>query len=212
MSRIGIVGGTGDLGRGLAVRLSKRHDVVIGSRDATRATEAASEIAAASGGRVSGASNEEVVRVCGLAILAVPDLPGAEYLRTLQGPLAGKLVVSPIVPMKFENGVFSYTRDGGSAAEEVAAVLAQSRVAAAFHTVPARRMAQPDERLDCDVLVAADGKETYAETAELISTIEGLRPLRAGNLHAARYVERLTPLLLNIGRMNHLKEPSLRVV
>ncbi len=209
--KVAIVGGTGDLGEGLAVRLSSHCEVLIGSRDTAKAERAAAEVKGIAGGTVSGHSNADAVSMCDVAILAIPDLPTTQMLAELAQPLRGKLVISPIVPMTFQDGLFSYTLSEGSAAEKVASAL-QSRVVSAFHTVPAERLLKLEDVLGLDVLIAADSLESYSEAAELVSKIRGLRPLSAGPLKVSRMIESMTPLLLNIGRFSKLRSPSIRVV
>ena len=196
---------------GLAVRLSKHYAVLIGSREEARAHKSAEQVKGISGGSVLGCTNGDAAGACEVAILAIPDLPTPEMLRELAPSLRGKLVISPIVPMKFHDGVFSYTLREGSAAEKVASAL-QARVASALHTVPAEKLLKLDQALELDVLVAADSRETFVETAELVSKIERLRPLHAGPLGVSRMVESITPLLLNVGRFNKIRSPSIRIV
>src|SRR5713226_9472412 len=107
--RIGIVGGTGPLGRGLAARLSYKYDVLIGSREETRAEGAAEEVSRLTGRKVRGATNLEAARACDSAILALPDLAASELLQEMEKELGGKLVISPIVPMEMKDGRFSYS-------------------------------------------------------------------------------------------------------
>jgi NADPH-dependent F420 reductase len=146
-----------------------------------------------------------------VAILAIPDLPSDEALLALRPNLAGKLVVSPIVPMEFRDGLFFPLLASGSAAEKVASIL-QTRVAGAFHNVPAARLLEVDKVLDYDVLVAAETKDVFAEASELILSIARLRPLYAGPLRSSRTLELLTPTLLNVGKLNKLRTPSVKVV
>ena len=210
--RIGIVGGTGPLGRGLAARLSYGYEVLVGSREETRAAGVAEEVSRLTGGKVTGATNLEVARACDCAILALPDLAASELIREMEKELAGKLVISPIVPMKLEDGRFTYAPSDGSAAESVASILHRSRVAAAFHTVPAPKLLAVGEKLEYTVPVAAEKRETFKEAATVVSSIEDLKPLYAGPLSSARTIEALTPLLLNIGRLNGRKNPSIKIV
>jgi len=210
--RIGIVGGTGPLGRGLAARLSYKYDVLIGSREETRAEGAAEEVSRLTGRKVRGATNLEAARACDSAILALPDLAASELLQEMEKELGGKLVISPIVPMEMKDGRFSYSPSDGSAAESVASILDRSRVAAAFHTVPAPKLLAIGEKLEYTVPVAAERRETFKEVATIVSSIQDLRPLYAGPLSSARTIEALTPLLLNLGRLNGMKNLSIRMV
>lgn len=190
----------------------KSHDVLIGSRDGARGAEAARGLEAASGRKMGGGTNQQVAQECDLAVLTVPDLEDSELLKGLRAPLEGKLVVSPIVPMRFEDGMARYAGPDGSAAEEVASVLDGSRVAAALHNVPAPTLAAPGSKLDFDVLVAADRREDYDQASALIGSIDGLRPLYAGPLRMSREIEALTPLLLNAAKLNGLRRLSVKFV
>lgn len=208
---IGLVGGTGDLGMGLAYRFAKKYRVAVGSRDPTRAVETASRVSQLAGSPITGASNFEAASASDAVILTIPDLPSDDVLRALKPAVSGKLVVSPIVPMEYKDGLFSPALASGSAAEKVSAVL-ETRVAAAFHNVPAARLLEAGAPLDYDVLVAAETRGVYSEAAEIVSSIEGLRPLYAGPLRVSRGIESLTPTLLNVGKFNKIKNPSVRVV
>jgi len=213
-TRIAVIGGTGDLGFGLAVRLAKAYSVTIGSRDLGRATDAAAKASTVARVRVEGKTNEGAASACDYAILAVPDLPPADLLSSLAEGLKDKLVISPIVPMVLSDGIFSLSPSpsGDSAAERVAKALPKSRVAGAFHTVPAPKLAQLGEELAYDVLVTADTREVYEQTARVVSSVGRLRPFYAGPLVASRLVEAFTPALLNVSRLNKLKSPSIRLV
>lgn len=209
--KIAVVGGTGDLGLGLASRLARTYEVIIGSRDASRAAEAASKASQLSGVPVSGKTNVEATALADVAILAIPDLPTDEALLSLKPNLSGKLVISPIVPMEFRDGLFYPLLASGSATEKVASVL-ETRVAGAFHNVPAARLVEVDRVLDYDVMVVAETREVFAEAAELVSSISKLRPLYAGPLRCSRALELLTPTLLNVGKLNKMRSPSVKVV
>jgi 8-hydroxy-5-deazaflavin:NADPH oxidoreductase len=209
---IAVIGGTGDLGFGLAVRLAKAYGVTIGSRDLARAVDAAAKASAVAGVRVEGKTNDEAAGACDIAILAVPDLPPADLLSGLAQGVKDKLVISPIVPMLFKDGIFSLSLSGDSAAERVAKALSKSRVAGAFHTVPASRLAQLGEELAYDVLVTADSREVYDQAARVVSSVGRLRPFYAGPLTASRLVEAITPALLNVSKLNKLRSPSIRLV
>jgi hypothetical protein len=211
-TRIAVIGGTGDLGFGLAVRLAKAYAVTIGSRDLARAVDAAAKATAIARVRVEGKANEEAAGSCDIAILAVPDLSSAGLLSSIAQGLKGKLVISPIVPMLFQDGIFSLSQTGESAAERVAKALPTARVAGAFHTVPANRLAQLGEELAYDVLVTADSRAVYDEAARVVSSVGKLRPLYAGPLTVTRLVEGMTPALLNVSKLNKLRSPSIRLV
>jgi 8-hydroxy-5-deazaflavin:NADPH oxidoreductase len=209
---VAVIGGTGDLGFGLALRLAKTHSVTIGSRDRPRASAAAAKATALVGARVNGATNDEAASSCDIAILAVPDAPRADHFTALGKDLKDKLVISPIVPLIFNGGVFSVDLSGDSAAERVARALPGSRVASAFQTVPAPLLSKLEEELAYDVLVTADSTEVYDQAARLVSSVGALRPLYAGPLRISRLVEAITPVLLNASRLNKIDNPSIRLV
>lgn len=211
-TRVAVIGGTGGLGLGLAMRLAKAFEVTIGSRDPARAVAAAAQASTVSGARVGAKTNGEAARECDIAILAVPELPSADLLASLAPSLMEKLVISPIVPMLFKDGVFTLSSAGESAAERVARALPASRVAGAFHTVPAVRLARRDEELSYDVLVTAESRAVYEEAARIVSSVGKLRPLYAGPLVVSRLVEGITPALINVERLNKLKTPSMKLV
>ena len=210
--KLAIVGGTGTLGKGLALRLSAANDVLIGSRTEEKAESAAAEIKAATGKDVHGGLDEDVASSCDAAVLAVPSLDDPGFLEALKAPLGGKIVISPIVPMRFENGFLVYSKVAGSAAEDVAAVLGNSRVVAAFHHIPALTMADEKEKLDFDVLTASDSKADYEGASTIVGSVEGLRPLYAGPLSVSRALEQLTPVLINTAKLNNLRRLSVRLV
>lgn len=211
-TKIAIIGGTGELGFGLAVRLAKAYAVTIGSRDVPRANAAAAKASTIARVRVEAKSNHEAAQACDIAILAVPDLPSADLLASMAPDLMEKLVISPIVPMVFKDGIFSVLVSAESAAERVAKALPMAKVAGAFHTVPAARLAQLGEELDYDVLVTADSKDVFAQASRVVSSVGKLRPLYAGPLAVSRMVEAITPALINVGKFSKLKSPSIKLV
>lgn len=210
--RVAVIGGTGELGFGLAVRLAKDYLVTIGSREESRASASAERARGLSGVSVEAKTNEAAASSCDIAILAVPDVSSADSLASLAEGLGGKLVISPVVPMQFKDGFFSISLPGESAAERVSRWLPASRVAGAFHTVPAKRLTRLEDALEYDVLVTAESREVFDEAAKVVSSVGRLKPLYAGPLSASRMVEAITPALLNVARLNKLKSPSIRVV
>ncbi|MDG6898171.1 MAG: NAD(P)-binding domain-containing protein [Nitrososphaerota archaeon] len=202
--KVAIIGGTGKLGMGLAARLSEKLEVQIGSRDRSKAQRAAAQIPGVTGGE-----EIEVASSCDAAVLAIP-YEAVTRLGALEAALADKLVISPVVPIKQVGGIFYYGLENGSAAEEVASKLRRSRIAAALHTVPSRYFKGVKEAID--VPVASNDKRTYEEAARMISSIDGVRPLYAGPLSIASTIEMLTPLLLNLAKLNGVRAPSLKFV
>jgi 8-hydroxy-5-deazaflavin:NADPH oxidoreductase len=210
--KVGVLGGTGRLGSGLSLRLSASHEVLVGSRDAGRAERKALEISRASGREIVGGANGDAARRADAAILAIPYSAVAETLNQLRDELSGKLVISAVVPMLRTESTYGYSLAQGSAAEEIAGLLPRSRIAAAFHTVPARPLSDLGSTFSAEVPVVAASRADYEEAAGIVGSIQGLRPLYAGTLQAARWVESLTPFLLNIGLLNRMKDPTLRLL
>ena len=153
-----------------------------------------------------------MARLCDEALLTMSYDPEGRVLSSLRTALAGKLVISPIVPMSSRQGRFVYALDSGSAAEQAAAILGGSRVASSLHTVPAPLLLKADDPLNLDALVAADSREVFEDAASLIRDIGNLRPLYAGPLSQSRSLEVLVPLLLNLARLNGLHNLSIRFV
>jgi len=203
--KVAVIGGTGAMGNALARHLSKDHVVIIGSRDPSRAAATAREIKGASGADYKGAAREADV-----VVISVP-YEAMGQAADLAGEAASKLVMSVINPMKMEEGLLKYGLEKGSAAEELARMLPHSRVATAFNNVPSGFLR--DEVVPpVDILVAADSKETYAEAAMVVSSIREMRPMYAGPLSEARLVEAMTPLVLNLARLNGTKALTTRFV
>jgi 8-hydroxy-5-deazaflavin:NADPH oxidoreductase len=200
-----IVGGTGALGFGLALRLGREGvPIVIGSRDAGRAQEAAaraSEIAPQ--GTFTGLQNAESVGEAEITVLSVPFRNQSETLTNLRGSLrADQLLVDATVPLAAAvSGKATRTLGvwQGSAAQQAQEMAPEGvRVVSAFHTVSAALMADLDHELDEDVLVCGDRRQDKAKVAELVDLIPGLRAVDCGPLEMARIVEQLTPLIISI--------------
>jgi NADPH-dependent F420 reductase len=202
LGAIGILGGTGDQGRGLAYRWAVAGiDVVIGSRDADRARDAAREI----GFGTRGAANIDVAAEADVVVVAVPWEGHAELLHSLAAALAGKVVVDCVNPLGFDDrGAYVLDVEDGSAAQQAAALLVDSRVVAAFHHVSAVLLNNRAlDTIDCDVLVLGDDRGATDTVQRLASQIPGVRGLYAGRLRNARQVEALTANLISVNRRHH---------
>jgi NADPH-dependent F420 reductase len=202
---IPIIGGTGALGWGLAMRLARAgHSIVIGSRSGERAGEAASRLKSAMpDAEVDGAVNEEAARRGPIVFLTVPFRAQSENLNNLQEALApGQLLVDCTVPTAAAVGGKATRSLGvwqGSAAEQAQEMAPDGvTVVAALHTVSASTLGDPDAEFDEDVLICGERKADKARVARLVEEIPGLRAVNAGRLEAARIVEQLTPLLISI--------------
>ena len=206
---LAFLGGTGPEGKGLALRLALAgEDVVIGSRDAQRAGAAAEELAAiiqdsAGRGSIDGADNADAAQRSDAAFLTVPYEAQRPMLERLAAPLAGKVVVNVIAPMRFERGrgAIAVPVDAGSAAEEAQSLLPDSHVVAAFQNVSAEELQEPLHKMEGDVVICADNPEAKALVMSLTEKIPDLRPVDGGGLLNAKYVEQITPLLVNINRI-----------
>ncbi len=196
---IGVLGGTGEQGRGLARRLAMAGcDVVLGSRDAARAADAA----AALPGSVRGMSNEDCAAASDVVIVAVPWDGHGALLESLSGVLAGKIVVDCVNPLGFDKqGAFSLPVAEGSAAQQAAAVLPDSRVAAAFHHISAVLLLDESvDRIDTDVLVLGDDREATDTVQAIAGLIPGMRGIYGGRLRNAGQVEAFTANLISMNR------------
>ncbi len=201
---LGIIGGTGPEGRGLALRFALAGEqVVIGSRDEARANSAAESVLEhAPAESVSGATNSEAAAKSDVVLVSVPYAAQRATLTGLTGELAGKTVVSLVAPLEFNRGRASAVRvEEGSAALQAQAILPDSTVAAAFQNVSAEDLLIPNKSIDSDVIVCADDSDALRLVMELAERIEGVRAVNGGGLANARYVEDLTALLLNINRI-----------
>ena len=206
---IPIVGGTGALGFGLALRLAAAgRPVVIGSRDAGRAEEAAQKVREqVPDAEVEGAENPEAAKRGPIVFLAVPFRAQSENLTNLKGALTeGQILVDATVPLAAAVSGKATRLLGvpqGSAAEQAQEMVPDGvTVVSALHTVSAATLGRLDAELDEDVLVTGDPKEAKRRVAELIALIPGLRPVNAGALETARLVEGLTPLLISVNIRN----------
>jgi NADPH-dependent F420 reductase len=204
-SPVTIVGATGDLGFGLALRLAAAGvPVVIGSRDAGRAAEAADRVAAAvSGADVRGLANPEAAAASELVVLSVPFASQASTLRSIRDALRpGALLLDVTVPLAAAVGgraTRTLIVPQGSAAQQAQELVPDGvTVVSGLHTVAAKHLAELTHPLDEDVLIAGDDRAAKARVAALIRQIPGLRPIDAGRLEMARITEQLTALTIGI--------------
>jgi 8-hydroxy-5-deazaflavin:NADPH oxidoreductase len=197
---VGILGGTGDQGRGLALRLALAgNQVIIGSRDAARAAAAAAGLGSP---RATGAVNEDTARAADVVIAAMPWEGHAVLLDRLAEPLAGKILIDCVNPMGFdEHGAYPIGVAEGSAAQQAAALLPRSRVVGAFHHVSAVLLLDPGVTdLNQDVLVLGDDRAATDLVQALADRIPGLRGVYAGRLRNCGQIEALTANLIAINR------------
>jgi NADPH-dependent F420 reductase len=202
---VGILGGTGPQGRGLAYRLARGGQRVrIGSRSSERGAEAARELAALPGVESDNLTGGDNMYACtaDIVIVAVPWDGHAKLLVELAPALAGKVVVDCVNPLGFDaQGPFALDVEEGSAAQQAAALLPESTVCAAFHHVSAVLLASPEvDVVDLDVLVLGDDRDAAAKVQALAGVMSGARGVFAGRLRNARQVEAFTANLIAVNR------------
>jgi NADPH-dependent F420 reductase len=205
MDSVPIIGGTGALGFGLALRLSRAGTpVVVGSRDSGRAAEAAARVRETlPEAQVEGLENRDAAGRGPIVFLCVPFRAQSENLTNLKGALSeGQVLVDATVPLAAAVSGRATRMLGvpqGSAAQQAQEMAPEGvTVVSALHTVSAPVLGDLDARLDEDVLVAGDSKDAKRGVAEVIARIPGLRPVDCGRLEVARLVEGLTPLLISV--------------
>lgn len=223
--RIGIVGGTGGMGEGFALRWCQRHDIIIGSRDAQKAKETAdgymNTAKQAYGGNISGSisgeNNFELAKDIDVLILSIPYESINDTCNKLMNQIRDdSIIVSPIVPMARTDIGFTYIPlDQGKkpAAEMVAEKLQpRSRIVSAFHTISEIKLKNTNESLNADTFICADDQNALNKITNLILEIKGLRPIYLGPLELSYQAEILTPMLLNAAKKNKMKHPGIKLI
>ncbi len=198
---IGVLGGTGDQGRGLARRLAMAGlTVIIGSRSADRAGAAAESLGGAP--LLTAGLNQEAAQQADVVIAAMPWDGHRDLLASLAAPLAGKVLVDCVNPLGFDaKGAYALPVPEGSAAEQAAAVLPDTTVVGAFHHVSASLLLDPYvDRIDLDVLVLGDDRQATDLVAAIADQIPGVRGVYGGRLRNCGQVEALTANLVSINR------------
>jgi 8-hydroxy-5-deazaflavin:NADPH oxidoreductase len=196
---VGVIGGTGPQGKGLALRWSAAGiRVAIGSRDAERAAAVAAEL----GGEVTGAANPDVAAASDLIVVTVPWSAHFDTVKSLAPYADGKIVVDCVNPLGFDKrGPYPLPVEEGSAAEQAQALLPDATVVAALHHVSAVLLADPEvTSFDLDVLVLGEVREAVQTVIGLVDVIPGMRGIYAGRLRNAGQVEALTANLIAINR------------
>jgi NADPH-dependent F420 reductase len=210
---VALLGGTGDIGAGLALRLAHDtdHAVVVGSRDPDRARERAEDYAATladrgASGDLSGLGNADAATRADVVVLAVPPYHVRSTVESVADGLDDETVlVSPAVGIDRDDDGFHYDPPGAGSVTEFAADIAPADVpvVGAFHNLPAARLSNLDADLGLDVALLADDADAKATVRSLVADIEGLRPADAGGLANAAEIESLTPALLNLAANGH---------
>jgi NADPH-dependent F420 reductase len=209
--KIGIVGGTGDIGEGMALRLSPVFDVIVGSREKDKAESTCRLGIETLKNRgtvcsLTGVSNQEAVDGAEVVILAIPFKHLAGTLEGLHG-FENKIVISPVNPMEKRDHFTFVPPVEGSAALMIKHLLPPTaRICSAFNTIAANKWKALDEELAYSVPVCGDDAEAKRQVMEIVNRISRLQAFDAGPLAASSMVEALTPLLLNIARYNKMRD------
>lgn len=214
--KIGIIGGTGDIGEGIAMRLAPRYDVIVGSRDADRAQASCECSISTLKNRgttchsFKGASNQDAVSCADVVILAIPF---KNVIGTLEGLTCfeDKIVISPVNPMEKKDHFTFVPPQEGSAALMIKRLLPkETRICSAFNTIAANKWKALDEDLTYSVPVCGDDADAKRVVMEIVNSASKLQAFDAGPLAASCMVESLTPLLLNIARYNKMRDVGIR--
>ncbi|RNM16952.1 NADPH-dependent F420 reductase [Nocardioides pocheonensis] len=200
---ISVLGGTGPQGRGLARRFAQAGlTVVIGSRTQEKGAATGAELAAATGGAITGTDNLSAAEAGDLVLVVVPWEGHDQLLESLKQALAGKVVVDCVNPLGFDKqGAYALKVEEGSATEQAAAILTESTVVGAFHNVSATLLEDPEvTSVETDVLVLGDEREATDLVQALADTVPGMRGVYAGRRRNAHQVEALTANLISVNR------------
>lgn len=218
--KIGILGGTGDQGLGLALRFAKAgEEVLIGSRDIKKAENAMhllKNMLKDQKLNVAGVTNAEAAEQGDLVILTVPLQAQMATLASVKDHIDNKILVDATVPLESCIGgapVRYVNVWQGSAAERTADFMKDKNitVVSAFNNISAASLTNIDSDVDCDCLVSGDDAEAKAEVIKLAAKIPGVRGIDCGSLENARIVEKITPLLINLNIRNRIKLAGIRI-
>lgn len=200
---VAIIGGTGDQGRGLGRRWADAGlRVLIGSRTADRARDAADRLRTEHGVEAGHGTNDKVAAAADLVLLAVPYAGHADIAAAIAPHVAGKVVIDCVNPLGFDKqGAFALTVPAGSAAQEAAALMPDATVVAAFHHVSAVLLLDPTvAQVATDVMVLGDDRAATDLVQAMAAAIPGMRGIYAGRLRNAHQVEALTANLISVNR------------
>lgn len=214
--KIALVGGTGDMGTGFAVRWAANHEIIIGSRKAEKAVESAAAAKEMLGGKgkIWGTDNGSAIAAGDVAVLCVPYEHLVSVTLDLRAFYKEQLVISPVVPMSYNGKFFEFNPPKeGSAALQAKSLLPEGmRIVSAFHTICAAALQRKEQELETDVFICGDDPEAVSLVSGLGQEIKNLRPLNVGPLAASALVESLTPMLLNVARRNKIRDAGIKIV
>lgn len=210
--RIAIIGGTGNLGYGLALRFARAgHEVIIGSRTEERAVNAASEAnQTLDGGVIRGAENGVAASTADLVILSVPFSAQESTLEAIRAASRGKVVVDATIPLAEGDPTRVAMPPEGSSAERVQALLPESNVVSAFHHVGAKALLKLDHAIETDVLICGDVQAAKDQVLPLMEAL-GTRGVDCGPLRQAQTLERITPMLIGLNIRHKRRHTGIRI-
>lgn len=213
--KIALVGGTGDIGTGFALRWAANHEIIIGSRKAEKAVDGALKVTETlGGGNIWGTDNVTAVEAADAVVLCVPYEHIASATFDLKSSYSRQVVISPIVPMIYNGKYFQFNPPvEGSAAMQAKSLLPDGmKIVSAFHTICAAALQDVDRELKADVPICGDDEESVNLVSGLTQEIKSLRPLKAGPLAVSSMVESLTPMLLNVARRNKIRDAGIKII
>ena len=222
--KIGIIGGTGGMGKGFALRWCMNHDILIGSRDATKADQAAleysknaTELYGSVKGKITGNDNISIAKESDILVLSIPyENIDSTCPSILSNTKNDCIVISPIVPMTKTNSGFEFIcfiEKKPSAFEMVQKHMKdKTKLIAAFHTVSEKKLVDPNLVLDFDIFICGDDQKAIETVSGLVREIKNLRPLILGPGSLSYLAEVATPILLNAMIRNKMKNPGLKIV
>ncbi len=209
--RIGIIGGTGKMGKGLAIRwVLAGHKVTVGSRSLDKARNTVNEILHVIGeeykNKLYSDTYKNTVRDNEVIVLSIPYFALEQTLNVIENVVdKDKIILSPIVPIVFKDKKPTLIKNGDlSVAEEIARYLKSENIVSGFHTLPYRRLLSYEKEIKGDIVVFSDSKYAKKTIMELVKDIPSLRPLDGGGLEKSVIIERFTYLLLEVRRINKL--------
>lgn len=213
---IAIIGGTGNIGEGLAIRWAQKNEIIIGSRNPEKAVEAAKRYLSemqncglnTSKVEIRGMNNQDAANVSDLIVLAVPYKHVFKTLEPLYNELENKILVTPVVPMKKVGDHFEYTppKQGSAALAIKETVPESTKIVSVYHNIPSCKLKDTSCDLGYDAVICTDDEEAKQIIIDLTKEMNCLRPLYGGPLEVSNTVESITPLLLNLALMNNLKD------
>lgn len=222
--KIGIIGGTGGMGKGFAIRWCQNHDVMIGSREATKADDAAKEYTSLASkeygsfkGKIIGKDNLSVAKESDVLVLSIPY----ENIDTICSQLLPNtrdecVVISPIVPLTKTDAGFEFIsfKDKKPSAFELVQkhMKNKSNLVSAFHTISEKKLLDPKLVLDSDIFVCGDNDNSINVVNELIKEIKNLRPILLGPGSLSYLAETATPILLNAMIKNKMRNPGIKII